>query len=248
MELGCTIRKRRKQMGLTLDELSDKAGCSKPYLSTIERGKVKPPAETLLSKLERILGFEEDELVEKAFMERLPARLRNGIESYKTENSRLKNIIKALSKKKNEEDVPAMLSGHDFSTEKGFVPVINRVSAGYPTDFDDLGYPVGYADDYIKCPDLADPNAFAVRIVGDSMVPEYSEGDIVVFSPSRTVDNGDDCFVRFKHPHETTFKRVYFQIDGSVMLQPRNTDYPPFIVDNDRINGIYKAVRKYQIL
>ena len=128
------------------------------------------------------------------------------------------------------------------------VPVINKVAAGYPKDFDDLDYPVGMADDYVRCPDLHDPNAFAVRVVGDSMEPRFREGDIVVFSPAAEVHNGDDCFVRFSMPHETTFKRVFFETDDKVRLQPRNEKYSPAIIDGKRINGLYRAVTKYEKL
>ena len=122
------------------------------------------------------------------------------------------------------------------------VPVINRVSAGYPVDFDDLGYPVGIADEYIRCLDLHDPNAFAVRVIGDSMEPKFLQGDVVIFSPAMDVSNGDDCFVRFAMPHESTFKRVFFEQDESVRLQPRNDKYPPQIVEGSRVNGLYRAV------
>ncbi len=128
------------------------------------------------------------------------------------------------------------------------VPVINKVSAGYPTDFDDLDYPVGVAEDYVRCPDLHDPNAFAVRVVGDSMEPKYRQGDVVIFSPAAEVRNGDDCFVRFKSPHETTFKRVFFEGDDNVRLQPRNEKYPPIVVTGERINGIYRAIVRYESL
>jgi phage repressor protein C with HTH and peptisase S24 domain len=245
MEFGCIIREKRKKLGLTLEKLSEMAGCSKPYLSTIERGKVAPPARPLIEKLENLLGFGSGELLEKAYMQRMPDKLREDIEAYKQENARLRSIIDVLSKQNRANEQPVLSEDSTLAAE-GFVPIINRVAAGYPAEFDDLGYPVGYADDYIKCPDLADPNAFAVRIVGDSMLPDYNEGDIVVFSPSRAVDNGDDCFVRFAQPHETTFKRVYFQDDGTIRLQPRNHQYPPMVVDQQRINGIYKAVRRYQ--
>ena len=246
MELGQKIREKRKEMGLTLDKLSSLAGCSKPYLSTIETGKVGAPADDLLHKLEDVLGFEDGFLVRIASMQKLPKQLRDDIEACKKENLHLKNILKSISKQVDNIR-PGFLEAGAFDLDD-FVPIINCVAAGYPVDFDDLGYPVGFADDYIKCPDLSDANSFAVRIVGDSMLPDYREGDIVVFSPSRAVNNGDDCFVRFTEPHETTFKRVYFQTGGTVMLQPRNHDYPPFVVQADRINGIYKAVRKYQSL
>lgn len=90
-------------------------------------------------------------------------------------------------------------------------PLINNVRAGYPTEFTDLGYPARVADEYVTVPDLHDPDAFAARVVGDSMAPEYREGDIVVFSPERDAVSGSDCFVRFERDETTTFKRVFFE-------------------------------------
>jgi SOS-response transcriptional repressor LexA len=95
---------------------------------------------------------------------------------------------------------------------------------------------------------LHDPNAFAVRVVGDSMEPKFVEGDIVVFSPAAEIRSGDDCFIRFAMPHETTFKRVYFQKKKQIRLQPRNDKYPPAIVEGKRINGIYRAIIRYETL
>src|SRR5947207_514984 len=39
------------------------------------------------------------------------------------------------------------------------VPLINRVAAGYPREFTDLGYPARAAAEYVRCPDLSDPDA-----------------------------------------------------------------------------------------
>ena len=126
--------------------------------------------------------------------------------------------------------------------------MINKVPAGYPADFDDLGYPPGAADDYVRCPDLHDAYAFAVRVVGDSMEPKYREGDIVIFSPARQVENGDDCFVRMTDPHETTFKQIFFDDKNSVRLQPRNQKYSPMTLEKKRISAIWKAVSRYEHL
>lgn len=68
----------------------------------------------------------------------------------------------------------------------------------------------GIADEYIWVCGVVDPDAFAMRIVGDSMAPEYMEGDLVVFSPNLTPVSGQDCYVRLVHDDEATFKRVYF--------------------------------------
>jgi hypothetical protein len=79
-----------------------------------------------------------------------------------------------------------------------------------------LDYPLNVADEYVACPELEDAQAFAARVVGDSMGPTYREGDVVVFSPAAAVTDGCDCFVRLEPDHETTFKRVFFEGgDGS---------------------------------
>lgn len=134
------------------------------------------------------------------------------------------------------------------------IPLINSVAAGYPRDFTDLGYPARTADSYVRSPDVADPDAFACRVVGDSMTPEYREGDIVIFSPARDVKSGMDCFVRLEPDHESTFKRVFFEAiadapaasrvpePSHLRLQPLNPNYPARTVAREQIAGLYAAV------
>lgn len=147
------------------------------------------------------------------------------------------------------------------------VPLINKVAAGYPTEFTDLGYPARVADEYVRVPEVSDPDAFGARVVGDSMEPEYREGDMVVFSPRAAVYNGADCFVRLERDAQTTFKRVFFEDDtGKVIddaalragqsasdaphaarlirirLQPLNPRYGPRVYDREEVAGLYAAV------
>jgi transcriptional regulator with XRE-family HTH domain len=140
------------------------------------------------------------------------------------------------------------------------VPLINSVAAGYPAEFTDLGYPARIADEYVRAPELHDPDAFAARVVGDSMLPEYREGDIVIFSPARPVRPGADCFVRLERDHESTFKRIFFQTSRTggeiprdadetdlmacqwIRLHPLNTRFPPRVVHREAVAGMYAAV------
>lgn len=259
MSLGQIIRDQRRQLHLTLDEVAAFTGFSKPYLSTIETGRVKnPPSDRLLRRLEEHLQFDPGYLQHIAHVERMPADVRLDYEAIDAENRRYKQIMKDLiSRKLKPEKLGKLLSQHEMNPEQEkklrekpgqWVPVINKVPAGYPAEFDDLGYPAGFADDYVRCPDIHDPNAFAVRVIGDSMEPKFSEGHIVVFSPATDVQNGDDCFVRLKSPHETTFKRVFFEEGEKIRLQPRNDMYAPIIVRGNRVNGLYRAAIHYQQL
>ena len=123
---------------------------------------------------------------------------------------------------------------------------MNSVAAGYPREFTDLGYPARVADEYVRVPGLTDPDAFACRVVGDSMLPEYREGDIVVFSPAKKIESGRDCLARLEPDHETTFKRVYLEKDGRgrelIRLQPLNPAYAPRTVDREQVAGLFAAV------
>ena len=282
--LGPKLRRQRRRLGLTLDELAGRTGISKPYLSLIETGRVpNPPSDEKLKRLEQSLGFKSGELLAQAHLHRTPkdvramlAKLIQG--SKRTEDLGLRTEHKgqgALSPQTSAlSPVPAAidldaayLTGvlHQFvdstagnvdrvsddATTKNAVPVINRVSAGYPQDFTDLNYPKGVADEYLGCPpDLqGDKDAFAARVHGDSMTPKYRQGDIVIFSPAATPKSGDDCFVRFGDGH-TTFKRVFFENDpqgASVLrLQPRNEKYRPQVVPSTEVSGLYKALFRYE--
>ena len=257
MSLGTILRQQREKLGMTLDELARLTDFSKPYLSTVETGKVKnPPSDELLVRLEQHLKFDKGYLLHMAHMERVPADIKHALEHNEAENSRLKGIIKALmdsgSSKPNKKTRDLLNNitseGTETKQPRNLIPIINKVSAGYPADYSDLDYPPGGADDYVRCPDLNDPNAFAVRVVGDSMEPKFHEGDIIVFSPARQVQSGDDCFVRIADPYEATFKRVYFQDNETIRLQPRNQNYPPIIMPANKISGLWKAVMRYEQL
>ena len=131
------------------------------------------------------------------------------------------------------------------------VPLINKVAAGYPADFTDLGYPARFADEYVPCPgppEASDPHAFAARVIGDSMRPDYRPGDVIVFSPQREPTDGSDCFARLLPDHESTFKRVFFEPDGQIRLQPLNPAFPPRIEPPENIDGLYPAIYRVQAI
>ena len=270
--LGPKLRRQRRRLGLTLDDLALRVSISKPYLSLIETGRVpNPPSDEKLSRLEKTLGFPNGELVSQAHLQRTPKDVRAMLRKLMrgTENKSVEAPLSSSpqSSALSPQSCPSPInldtaylsgmlqqlaeqsSGNVEAVAINAVPVINKVSAGYPRDFTDLSHPPRVADDYIGCPDLQDKDAFAARVHGDSMAPKYHEGDIVIFSPSAGPRNGDDCFVRFDDGH-TTFKRVFFEADekgvSELRLQPRNEKYRPLTVAAEKITGVWKAVFKYQ--
>jgi phage repressor protein C with HTH and peptisase S24 domain len=71
------------------------------------------------------------------------------------------------------------------------IPVIGLAQAGGGGFFDDSGFPVGGGWDEINLPTVADPNAYALEISGDSMEPVYRKGDTIIVAPNATLRRGD---------------------------------------------------------
>jgi repressor LexA len=269
--LGMKLRRKRLRLGLTLDELAGRTSISKPYLSLIETGRVmNPPSDEKLRRLERALDFKAGELLTQAHLQRTPRDVRAVLNRLMEEGKATKRRSDGATK--GEENASAAVAdvgavnlddaylsgvlqemveqsaGNVEHVSTNAAPVINRVSAGYPKDFTDLNYPKGVADEYVACPDLNDPQAFAARVHGDSMTPKYREGDIVIFSPAASPKSGDDCFIRFADGN-TTFKRAFFESDKGqevIRLQPRNEKYRAQVMKAEELTGLYKAVFKYQ--
>lgn len=122
------------------------------------------------------------------------------------------------------------------------IPLINKVSAGYPSDFTDLGYPVGIAEDYVYAPGVTDAEAFAIVVCGDSMEPRFKEGDVLVISPEAPVQTGDDCFVKIASEDSATLKRVYYEEGSRIRLQPLNPRYPAQTHPRREIVACFKVV------
>lgn len=254
MSLGTIVRARRKEMSMTQDQVSARVGISKPYLSNIETDKIKnPPSDGVLRGLERALKFPEGELVRMADQVRTPMDVREEHELLEAEIHKLRGVLKDLLSQTSRKKAGGVNLGRlarDLKADSNItgltggvaIPLINKVAAGYPSHFTDLDYPPSVADEYIRCPDIHDPQAFAARVIGDSMEPDYHEGDIVVFSPNTAARPTDDCFVRFGAGEETTFKRVYRDDKDTIRLQPLNASFPAQTYPREAITGLWPAV------
>lgn len=262
--LSTTIRERRKGLGLTLQDVADRAGCTKGYLSSLENDRRDTvPSEEMLRRLEGALALAPDTLMLAGGWKATPASVREHVRTLEDQSRAGRRLADLLRREGVDSAfrsgelgrLVSALQGEEFADGAGSVsvmgtmpaqvPVINRVAAGYPAEFTDLGYPARVADEHVSVPDVFDADAFAARVVGASMEPVYREGDIVVFSPAAGTPDGCDCFVRFDRNAETTFKRVYFErgADGEEMirLQPLNPAFPARSVAREDIAGMYAA-------
>lgn len=248
--VGQLIRRARLDLKWTQDELARAIGCSKAQLSLMESGQ-RSVTPARAKQIEKALRIKDGSIVTAVGWDKTPRELQRRIEAREALAQRLHIAAKrgeSLDALYQSGELRGLVDAGSSNVDAPLpvgrpIPVINQVAAGYPREFTDLEYPASVADDYVSCPDVRDPQAFAARVVGDSMEPSYREGEIVVFSPDEPTRDGCDCFVRLLRDNESTFKRVYFEDDGQrIRLQPLNSKYPPTVVDREAVDGMYTAV------
>ena len=116
------------------------------------------------------------------------------------------------------------------------LPLISAVPAGKVAT---LFHP-DYVDDYVTVDGVKDPQAFALKVKGNSMAPRIEDGDVVVVSPQEEVRNGDICVVRVDG--EDTLKRVKFE-GNYIHLLPLNPEFEPATVKKKDVDFVWKVVK-----
>lgn len=106
------------------------------------------------------------------------------------------------------------------------IPVVSFVRAGGWHDSYDPFQP-GVADEFVSF-DCHDTSAFACRVEGDSMKPEYEHGDIIICSPAVEAQIGDDVIAKWDD--QVSFKRLQKREDGLVLLSPLNPAYDSWVI------------------
>lgn len=116
------------------------------------------------------------------------------------------------------------------------LPVISAVPAGKVAT---LFHP-DYVDDYVTVDDVKDPQAFALKVKGNSMAPRIEDGDVVIVSPVQEARSGDICVIRVNG--EDTLKKV--KLEGNyIHLIPLNPEFEPVTVKRKEVNFVWKVVK-----
>ena len=121
------------------------------------------------------------------------------------------------------------------------VPLIGFAEAGSGGYFDDGGLPVGKGWDEIAFPAVTDEHAYALEISGDSMLPAYRDGDVIIVSPAAPVRRGDRVVVRTKND-EVIVKELKRQTGKSMELKSLNPDHPERVLPLDDVLWVARIV------
>lgn len=218
MQTGQLIRSLRESKKLTQEQLAKMVGVSRVSISKWESGENKPKGDNLLS-LASALGVSIDWLM-------------SGNSAADAENKTTSQGSGDFSNISI-----ATLGAHR-------VPVLSYVQAGsFQPCADRLGEGIY---EYVTTDLDAKSNAFAVWVKGNSMEPEFCEGDLIIVDPDAVPSPGD--FVVAKNgSEEATFKKYRprgYKEDGSEIFElvPLNDDYPKLSSETCVITIIGKVI------
>ena len=105
------------------------------------------------------------------------------------------------------------------------IPLIGFAEAGASGYFDDAGFPLGKGWDEIAFPGVTDERAYALEISGDSMLPAYRDGDVIIVSPAAPVRRGDRIVVKTASG-EIMVKELKRQTAKQIELKSLNANHP----------------------
>lgn len=229
MTLGDVIAKFRDSHGISMDKFSELSGLSKTYISMLERnktqrGKEPTPSIETYRNAAKGMGMDVDELI-------------------RTVDGKIK--LDSSSEEECEKRLPSPTIARDVVTFR----VNTDIAAGYDQPAQPLddwegaeveiptsllrGRP---ADDY-----------FVIRICGNSMYPQYQNGDYVLVLRTDVLDYSGQVAVML-HGEEGTIKKVeYKEGEDWYKLIPINPQYEPKTiegpeVDTCRIIGVPKLI------
>ncbi|MDN0108938.1 S24 family peptidase [Yersinia rochesterensis] len=117
------------------------------------------------------------------------------------------------------------------------VPVVGNTQLGLGGNWSDMQYPMGRGDGYILWP-TKDDDAYALKCVGDSMVPRIKEGEYVIIEPNHNYISGDEVLVVTKN-EEVMVKTFLFERDGSCHLLSVNENHAPIRIPKEEIEKIH---------
>ena len=121
--------------------------------------------------------------------------------------------------------VDYLLRGGEENPQKDVIriPVLGTVPAGIPLEaIEDI-------QDWEELPASMAAGGreyFGLRVKGDSMYPQFLDGDTVIVRKQDSCTSGDICVV-YVNGYDATLKQVQLGDDGSITLKPRNPEYPP---------------------
>lgn len=214
------IKRRKKEQGLTNDALAEKSGISVGTLNKLLSGASQDPKLSTLLPLASALGCTLDEMLGMT-KETLPALPTELAKKYTELDEDGKEAVTYIINKeharmlKERTEIPYSL---DTAAVKKIRLYSTPASAGTGSYL--------FGDDYTEISVYANGKTeeadFAVRVYGDSMMPRYENGDILLVSGTDEIQKGELGI--FSLNGESYFKK--YGGDRLISFNPAYRDIP----------------------
>lgn len=241
MTTGERIRKRRKELEISAEDLGAEIGVDRSTVYRYENGDIEklpisvlePISVALRTTVEYLMGWTDDptDYDDGDLIANIPQDMIDYFDG---------DVKKAYGAwiARTTPDEDSFLPRGIFRPTMKKVPLLGKVACGrplYSPNFDD-----GYA--LINSDTIAD---FALEAQGDSMIGAHIDsGDIVFLIETEMVDSGEIAAVFIDD--EVTLKRVYYQREkNKLTLVSENPKYPPLVFvghELDSVRIIGKAI------
>jgi phage repressor protein C with HTH and peptisase S24 domain len=130
---------------------------------------------------------------------------------------------------------------HRQTPPRATVPLLGLARAGSGGFFDSAGFPAGQGWDEVQLPAAGEDGTYALEVAGDSMLPLYRDGDIIIVSPTAQPRRGDRVVVRTREG-EVLVKILHRQTARTLDLHSLNTEHPPRTIELKDIQGIGRII------
>lgn len=121
------------------------------------------------------------------------------------------------------------------------VPLLGLAKAGNGGFFDAVGHPAGSGWDEIELPAVDRDSVYAIEITGDSMLPLYRDGDIVLVSTTAAPRRGDRVIVR-TNSGEVLAKTLKRETARTVELQSVNPAHEDITLERGGIASMHRII------
>ena len=248
MSFGSRLRDKRNELNITQPQLAKMLGVSQSAVGSWETD-VNSPRATLLYDLFDILHCDanylfQDETRELYKNEATPEEFEKLVKPYRSLDPAAQSHVDSVLNWEVErsgqfldasKEITALKSQlSQARTASRFFAYYGRIAAaGTSVEFSDIAAGVrAYRENEIN--KQAD---YVIGVNGDSMEPEYFDGDIVYVQKTDHIEIGDIGI--FQRGNSIYIKKV-----GENGLISLNPDYPPLMADGDRIMVLGKVLGK----
>jgi phage repressor protein C with HTH and peptisase S24 domain/DNA-binding XRE family transcriptional regulator len=238
MHIGDRIREKRKELGLTQAQVGEYFSISSVSVSEWERG-ISKPDQGKLEALARLLKTNVHYLVTgKKALEAVhiqPATWDSGRDNVVFIDPETNAAYDSAG---NPIDYPN--AEKEFQLPRGkYVPVVG-IGRGGPDGYLSIDdHPAGDGDCFIYTYS-SDPNAYGIRVRGDSMRPRIKSGEYIVAEPNVEAQPGDDVVVRL-HDGRSMVKEFLWQRDDELSFGSVNNGYPPITLLRSEVESIHRV-------